>query len=225
MAAADQTPLPRPLSPESTRPFWEAASRSELVRPRGKNRVTICPSIPDRSARCLANHVEWMPVSGQDRLHAYMVVYQPANAACRDDTPYIYAVVQLDEWPRIVSNAVPCEIDDVRVDMPLEAIFDDLTPERTLVKFTRASRHASPGLRRLGEHLCAPGLTHGSIGLDETESSLIRKKVVHVGIADVVVDVGLEPCLHLGESVLQYREVDGDVVLLPDTPLITQRAV
>jgi uncharacterized OB-fold protein len=71
----------------------------------------------------------WMPGSGQDRLHAYMVVDQPANAECRDDTPSIDAVVQLGEGPRMVSNAVPCEIDDIRVDMPLEAIFDDLTPE------------------------------------------------------------------------------------------------
>jgi hypothetical protein len=81
-----------------------------------------------------------MPVSGQDRLHAYTVVDQPANAACRDDTPSIDAVVQLGEGPRMVSNAVPCEIDDIRVDMPLEAIFDDLTPAWTLVQLTPATR-------------------------------------------------------------------------------------
>ena len=54
--------------------------------------------------------------------------------------PYIYAMVQLDEWPRIVSNVVPCEVDAVRVDMPSEAIFDDLTSEWTLMKFKPASR-------------------------------------------------------------------------------------
>jgi len=80
-----------------------------------------------------------MQVSGRGRLHTYTVVYQPANAACRDDTPYIYAVVQLDEGPRMVSNVVPCEIDAVRVDMLLEALFDDVTPEWTLVKFKPVS--------------------------------------------------------------------------------------
>jgi len=79
-----------------------------------------------------------MQVSGRGRLHTYTVVYQPANAAFRDDTPYIYAVVQLDEGPRMVSNVVQCEIDTVRVDMPLEAIFDDVTLEWTLVKFKPA---------------------------------------------------------------------------------------
>jgi uncharacterized OB-fold protein len=81
-----------------------------------------------------------MKVSGRGRLHTYTVVYQPANAAFRDDTPYIYAVVQLNEGLRMVSNVVQCEIDAVRVDMPLEAIFEDVTPEWTLVKFKPASR-------------------------------------------------------------------------------------
>jgi uncharacterized OB-fold protein len=140
MATAYSKPLPRPLSPEVTRPFWEAAKRHELVIPR----CTICDHLffypRSECPRCLSNHLEWMQVSGRGRLHTYTVVYQPANAAFRDDTPYIYAVVQLDEGPRMVSNVVQCEIDAVRVDMPLEAIFDDVTPEWTLVKFKPASR-------------------------------------------------------------------------------------
>jgi uncharacterized OB-fold protein len=140
MATAYSKPLPRPLSPEVTRPFWEAAKRHELVIPR----CTICDHLffypRSECPRCLSNHLEWMQASGRARLHTYTVVYQPANAAFRDDTPYIYAVVQLDEGPRMVSNVVQCEIDAVRVDMPLEAIFDDVTPEWTLVKFKPASR-------------------------------------------------------------------------------------
>jgi uncharacterized protein len=140
MATASSKPLPRPLSPEVTRPFWEAATRHELVMPR----CTICDHLffypRSECPRCLSNHLEWVRVSGRGRLHTYTVVYQPANAAFRDDTPYIYAVVQLDEGPRMVSNVLQCEIDAVRVDMPLEAIFDDVTPECTLVKFKPASR-------------------------------------------------------------------------------------
>ena len=138
MATAYSKPLPRPLSPEVSRPFWEAAKRHELVMPR----CTICDHLffypRSECPRCLSTHLEWMQVSGRGRLHTYTVVYQPANAAFRDDTPYIYAVVQLDEGPRMVSNVVQCEIDTVRVDMPLEAIFDDVTLEWTLVKFKPA---------------------------------------------------------------------------------------
>ena len=131
-------PLPRPLSPELTRPFWEAAKRHELFMPR----CTTCDHVffypRSECPRCLSANLEWVKVSGRARLHSFTVVQQPANAAFRDDVPYVYAVVQLDEGPRLVSNIVQCDIDALRVDMPLEAVFDDVTPEWTLVKFKPA---------------------------------------------------------------------------------------
>jgi len=77
-------------------------------------------------------------VSGRGRLHSFTIIRQPANAAFRDDVPYVYAVVQLDEGPRLVSNVVECDIGDVKVDMPLLATYHDATPEWTLVKFKPA---------------------------------------------------------------------------------------
>jgi uncharacterized protein len=139
MATEYGKPLPRPLSPELTRPFWEAAKRHELVIPRCKTCDYLFFYPRSECPRCLSTHLEWVRVSGRGRLHTYTVVYQPANAAFRDDAPHIYAVVQLDEGPRMASNVVQCAIDAVNVDMPLEAIFDDVTPEWTLVKFKPAS--------------------------------------------------------------------------------------
>ena len=138
MATEYTKPLPRPLSPELTRPFWEAAKRHELRMPR----CTTCDYVffypRSECPRCLSTNLEWVQVSGRARLHSFTVVQQPANAAFRDDVPYVYAVVQLDEGPRLVSNIVQCDIDALRVDMPLEAVFDDVTPEWTLVKFKPA---------------------------------------------------------------------------------------
>jgi uncharacterized protein len=133
-------PLPRPLSPELTLPFWEAAKRHELVIPRCRTCDYLFFYPRSECPRCLSSRLEWMRVSGRGRLHTYTIVYQPANAAFRDDTPHIYAVVQLDEGPRMVSNVVQCAVDAVSVDMLLEAVFDDVTPEWTLVKFKPASQ-------------------------------------------------------------------------------------
>jgi uncharacterized OB-fold protein len=140
MATAYTKPLPRPLNPELTRPFWEAAKRHEFVMPRCKMCDHLFFYPRSECPRCFSANLEWVQVSGRGRLHTYTIVYQPANAAFRDASPYIYAVVQLDEGPRMVSNVVQCNIDDVRADMPLEAVFDDVTPEWTLVKFRPAQR-------------------------------------------------------------------------------------
>ena len=138
MATEYSKPLPRPISPEFTRPFWEAARRHELVMPRCQTCDHLFFYPRSECPHCLSSRLEWVRVSGRGRLHTYTIVYQPANTAFRDDTPYIYAVVQLDEGPRMVSNVVQCDLDAVKVDMPLEAIFDDVTPDCTLVKFKPA---------------------------------------------------------------------------------------
>jgi hypothetical protein len=58
--------------------------------------------------------------------------------------PYVLAIVELEEGPRLTTNIVGCDPSDVRVDMPVDVVFDDVTPEVTLVKFQPS------GLRREG---------------------------------------------------------------------------
>lgn len=138
MTSEYKKPLPRPLSPALTRPFWEAAKRQELVMPRCKRCDHLFWYPREECPQCLSNDLEWVKVSGRGRLHTFTVIRQPANPAFGDDVPYVYAVVQLDEGPRMVSNVVDCEVDQLRVDMPLMATFDAVTPEWTLVKFKPA---------------------------------------------------------------------------------------
>jgi uncharacterized OB-fold protein len=132
-------PLPRQEDPELTHPFWDAAKRHELMIPRCARCDSYfwypraaCPS-------CLREDWEWASVSGKARLHTFTIVRQPSNPAFEPDVPYVYAVVQLDEGVRMISTLVDCEVpDDVAVDMPLEAVFDDVTDDWTLVKFRPA---------------------------------------------------------------------------------------
>jgi uncharacterized OB-fold protein len=132
-------PVPRPLNPELSQPFWEAAQRHHLVLPRctrcGRYHFyprEVCPY-------CFSPNLEWVPASGRGRLYTYTVIHQPENRAFQADVPYAHCVVRLDEGVMMMSNVVGCRIpDDLRVDMPLEAVFDDVTAEWTLVKFKPA---------------------------------------------------------------------------------------
>jgi hypothetical protein len=132
-------PLPVPAKPDFTKPFWDGAKRGELVIPRCKHcdrfmffPREVCPN-------CLAiNDIEWVKVSGRGRLHAFTIVHQPAHPAFGEDAPYAYCVIQLDEGVRMISNVVDCSVDDLECDMPVEAVFDEVSPEWTLVKFKPA---------------------------------------------------------------------------------------
>ena len=131
-------PLPRPLSPELTKPFWEAAKRHELMIPRCQKCDKFFFYPREECPRCFSQDLGWATVSGKGRLHTYTIVHQVANAAFRDDAPHVYAVIQLDEGPRMISNMVECSHEDLQVDMPVTAVYDDVTPECTLVKFKPA---------------------------------------------------------------------------------------
>ena len=139
MTTEYKKPLPRAEDPGLSEPFWDAAKRHELVIPRCTkcNRYFWYPR--QECPFCLQRDWQWEPVSGKGRLHTYTVVRQPQNPAFTADVPYAFAIVQLDEGVRIVSNIVGCKIpDDLQVDMPLVATFDDVTSDWTLVKFKPA---------------------------------------------------------------------------------------
>jgi hypothetical protein len=81
---------------------------------------------------------EWVRVSGKGTIYAWTRVYRPTHAAFGQDAPYILVMVELDEEAgvRIPGNLVGCEGREVRVGMPVSVVFDDVTEEVTLPRWT-----------------------------------------------------------------------------------------
>jgi uncharacterized OB-fold protein len=132
---ADYTgPLPIP-SPE-TKPFWDAARRHELslpfCRPCGAFFYYPRAACP----RCLSPDLEWRAVSGRGTLHTFTVVHR-GQRGFPLGSPYVIAVVELAEGPRMMTNLVGIEPDPttIRIGMPVEVTFEDATAEVTLPHF------------------------------------------------------------------------------------------
>ena len=142
MTTEYKKPLPRPIHAKLSAPFWEGAKRHELMMPRCINCDKFHFYPREECPRCFSQKIEWAKVSGRGRLHTYTIVHQTAQAVFQEDAPHVYAVVQLDEGPRMISNVVDSQmkpfLEGLQVDMPLVAVYDDVTPEWTLVKFKPA---------------------------------------------------------------------------------------
>lgn len=131
-------PLPKPANETLSKPFWEATRRHELVLPRC-NTCSLTFFYPrERCPDCLSGDLGWTQASGKGRVHTFTIIEQSVNREFRGDLPYIYAMIQLDEGPRMISNVIDCGVDDVQIDMPVTAVFDDVTDDVTLVKFKPA---------------------------------------------------------------------------------------
>lgn len=129
-------PLPR--IDEESRGWWEALARHELYVQRcgqcGTKRLpprAVCP-------RCLSSKIEWLRASGKGTVYSYTVTRQNQMPGFREELPYVLAMVELEEGPRIMTNVVGCDPDGVRIGMPVVVQFEDVTPEVTLPKFRPA---------------------------------------------------------------------------------------
>jgi uncharacterized OB-fold protein len=131
---------PLPEVTAAMRPFWDAARRHELVVQRCDSCRTHRFPARDICSRCLSRDATWVRVSGRGTVFSWAVMHQVYHPGFASDVPYAVVVVALDEGARLVSNVVGCPPDEIRADMPVEVVFEDVTPEVTLPKFRPVSR-------------------------------------------------------------------------------------
>ena len=126
-------PTPRP-APESV-PYWEAAKKHRLEIPH----CNACGNYwfpPSRSCpHCLASDFAWTQVSGNGKVFSFVVFHRVYHPAWEGDVPYVVALIELDEGPRLLSNVIGIEPDRVRCEMPVKVVFDDIAPGVSLPKF------------------------------------------------------------------------------------------
>ena len=57
---------------------------------------------------CLSRNFEWVPVSGKGSIYTFAVYHTSFHPGFEEEIPYITAVVELAEGPRMMSNIVEC---------------------------------------------------------------------------------------------------------------------
>lgn len=138
MATSQQKPskpLPRPANPTLSKPFWESAKKHELIIQRCKACFNSYFYPREACPTCLSPEYEWIKASGKGVVYSFTVIHQPAHPAFQDEVPYVNAIVQLAEGPRMVSNVIGIDPHEVKIGMPVEVVFEDVSPEYSLYKF------------------------------------------------------------------------------------------
>lgn len=120
-------PLPDP-DWEPTREHFAAAARGELAIPRCRDCGGYSWFPPERCIHCGGGALEWSPVSGRGTLFTWAVVRRAFLPAFRDRVPFVTALVALEEDPRVrlVCCLVDCDPEDLRVELPVRAVFRPL---------------------------------------------------------------------------------------------------
>lgn len=125
---------PQPPRDAYNAPFWDGLRERVIRMPR----CTACGHVQypmgPACSECLAGDLEWVELSGRGSVWGYCVYHHAFHPAFADELPYNVAMVELDEGPVIASNVVEAD-GGLRTGLRVEAVFDDVDADTTLLKF------------------------------------------------------------------------------------------
>lgn len=121
-----------PTIDAASAPYWEAARQGRLLIAEcaacGKVHHYPRPFCP----YCWSEDVRPTRASGTGTLYTYSTVYVNDLAPFKERLPYVAAIVELAEGPRLMTTIEGADGDHLRVGMPVTAVFrpvDDADPE------------------------------------------------------------------------------------------------
>lgn len=137
--AAVSPPMPAP--DELTQFFWDALKERKLMIQRCQECGHYIHWPRPLCRFCLSSELAPEEVSGRATLYSWTIATQPFHPYFVDKVPYTLATVELVEEKnlKLVSHLIECPEDEIKVDMPLEVVFQEITPELTLPLFKPAT--------------------------------------------------------------------------------------
>ena len=118
---------------ELSRPWWNASREGRLLLPRCKDchRHFFRPEVA--CTHCFSLNWEWVEACGRGTLYSYSEIHRPPVQGFK--TPAVFAIVELEEGVAMFSNIVQCAPEQLVIGMPLQVVFEAVTPQITLPKF------------------------------------------------------------------------------------------
>lgn len=127
-------PLPQP-DDDLVAAFWDFCAKEELRF----QRCVACGTwrhLPRlRCAKCGSPEFSWERSTGRGRVYSWTVTHQAPIRVFAAKAPYAVLVVELDEGVRMIAGLVDASPSELRLDLPVEVVFERITPEAALPQF------------------------------------------------------------------------------------------
>jgi len=134
-----KTSQPRPVANADSLPYWNAARERRLVIRKCKACGLLhfmprhlCPA-------CWSDQLEWVDVAGTGRVHSFTVIRRASDPAFASRVPYVVALIELDEGPRMMANIVGDDALAVAIGDPVKVTFEDRGSGALIPQFQRTA--------------------------------------------------------------------------------------
>tara|TARA_B100000963_G_C22631815_1_gene675316 strand:+ start:2922 stop:3317 length:396 start_codon:yes stop_codon:yes gene_type:complete len=121
---------------KDSRKFWAAAKKNKLLIQRTINSNKFFLYSRGHSGAIAEDDYEWVEASGLGEIYSFTICNIPgASKYYLDKTPYVIAIINLQEKVRIMSNIIEKNHNNIKIGKKVQVIFQKLNEEITLPCF------------------------------------------------------------------------------------------
>ena len=125
-------PLPQPN--RDTAPWWEGKHRHELLVQECQSCKKLVHPPQPMCPHCRSLEKGWRKSSGKGKVYSWTVIHRPSYPYFMDKVPYAVVLVEMEEGFRVIGK-YGSQLDQLRDGLPVEASFEDVTEEFSLLRF------------------------------------------------------------------------------------------
>ncbi len=135
MAEAARARYDLPTIEDESRPFWTAAREGQLLIGRCRACTHFFYFPRPFCPKCWSAEVDLQRASGKATLYTYSIVYANDLPPFNERVPYVAAMVDLEEGPRVSTNIVGCEFNQLKIGMALRVDFREIGADVSIPVF------------------------------------------------------------------------------------------
>lgn len=121
---SDPPAIPVPAPDEKSRPWFAAAAEGRLLLQRCDACGTQRFPLWERCVDCWSTDWSWAEASGRGTLFSWGRMHRIYHPGFEEEVPYVVAIVELEEGPRIETRLVNVPPDaEIRAGIPVVAAF------------------------------------------------------------------------------------------------------
>ena len=129
--------LPTPVANADSQFYWAGVNegRLRIRRCRSCHQAHFMPRY--LCPTCWSEDLEWIESSGRGTVHSFTIVRRAALPAFAGEVPYVLALIDLQEGPRMMTNIVGSTRLETKIGDPVEVVFEDRGKDSKIPQFTR----------------------------------------------------------------------------------------
>lgn len=126
---------PLPIMDSLSKPWFDAAAEGRLLIQRSTSTGNYQWYPRSHVVGTLETDVEWVEAAGTGRIYSFTIVHKTPNAEFAGETPYVLALVELDEGVRLSTRIVETPLEDIVCDLHVTVVFNKISDDATVPYF------------------------------------------------------------------------------------------